>query len=168
MALKKIDIKEISCNPMELIGKQWMLITAGNQESYNTMTASWGHLGCVWGMPSSVVYVRPQRYTKQFVDREEYYTLAFFPEEYKKALGYLGSHSGRDEDKVAKVGLTPVFGEKSVWFAEASLVLVCRKLYRAPILEEGFLDKTVMEEDYPNRDFHDLYVGQIVEAYAAD
>lgn len=167
MSLQKIDIKEILCNPMEKIGREWMLITAGTEKTgYNTMTASWGQLGCVWGKPTSVVFVRPQRYTKEFIDREEYYTLAFFPEEYRKALGYLGSHSGRDEDKVAKVGLTPVFSDKSTWFREASLVLVCRKLYRAPILEEGFLDKELMEADYPHRDFHDLYVGEIVEAYA--
>lgn len=165
MALRKIDLNEITCNPMEKIGKEWMLITAGKQGSYNTMTASWGNLGCLWGKPTSLIYVRPQRYTKQFVDREDYYTLTFFPEEYKKALSYLGSHSGRDEDKVAKVGLTPVFGEKSVWFEEASLVLVCRKLYRAPIQEGCFLDKDVMEKCYPTRDFHDLYVGEIVEAY---
>lgn len=165
MSLKPIDLNSISCNPMELIAKEWMLITAGNRDSYNTMTASWGHLGSLWGRYTSLIFVRPQRYTKQFVDREEYYTLTFFPAEYKKALAYLGSHSGRDEDKAAKVGLTPVFGEKSVWFEEASLVLVCRKLYRAPILEEGFTDKSLVDEEYPKRDFHDLYVGEIVEAY---
>lgn len=165
MSLKPIDLNSISCNPMELIAKEWMLITAGNRDSYNTMTASWGHLGSLWGRYTSLIYVRPQRYTKQFVDREEYYTLTFFPAEYKKALAYLGSHSGRDEDKAAKVGLTPVFGEKSVWFEEASLVLVCRKLYRAPILEEGFTDKSLVDEEYPKSDFHDLYVGEIVEAY---
>lgn len=166
MSLQKIDWKEITLNPMDKIANEWMLITAGNEkEGYNTMTASWGGLGCIWGKPVSTVYIRPQRYTKQFVDREEYYTLTFFPPEYKKALGYLGSHSGRDEDKVSKVGLTPVFGEKSTWFKEANLVLVCRKMYQAPIKEEYFLDREIMEEDYPNRDFHDLYIGEIVEAY---
>lgn len=170
MCLEKMELSELNCNPMNLIAKEWMLVTAGSQSGgYNTMTASWGHMGSIWGhgggKPTTVIYIRPQRYTKEFVDREEYYTLSFFPEEYKKALGYLGSHSGRDEDKVAKVGLTPVFGEKAPWFAEASLVLVCRKLYRAPLVEEGFLDRKVMEEAYPNRDFHDMYVGEIVEAY---
>jgi flavin reductase (DIM6/NTAB) family NADH-FMN oxidoreductase RutF len=109
------------------------------------------------------VYIRPQRYTKSFVDREELYTLTFFPREYRRALGYLGTKSGRDEDKVANAGLTPVFFDGFTTFREASLTLVCRKLYRAPIVEEGFLDKEVMEECYPNRDFHDLYIGQIVK-----
>jgi len=168
MALKEIDVKELTVNPMTLIAKEWMLVTAGNAvRGYNTMTASWGHLGSLWGhgggLPTSVIYIRPQRYTKEFVDREGYYTLSFFSEDYKKALGYLGSHSGRDEDKVAKMGLTPVFDCDSTYFAEAKMVMVCRKLYRGSLSEEGFVDKTVMEDCYPNRDFHDFYVGQIVK-----
>lgn len=169
MALKEIKLDELQMNPMYKIGKEWMLITAGNQErGYNTMTASWGELGCLWGKPSSVIFVRPQRYTKEFVDREAYYSLCFFPEEYHKALSYLGSHSGRDEDKVAAVGITPVSDDKTTWFEEASLVLVCRKLYRAPILEEGFLDRDVLDGCYPKRDFHDMYVGEIVAAYVSE
>lgn len=166
--MKKIDISELQMNPMTKIGKEWMLVTAGCQErGYNTMTASWGHLGHIWGFDTSVIYVRPQRYTKQFVDREEKYTLCFFPG-YKKEMGYLGTKSGRDEDKVAAVGLTPVFGDGFTYFAEASLVLVCRKLYQAPLKEEYFLDKSIVTDDYPKKDFHDLYVGEILEVYVND
>ncbi len=167
--MKEISVNELSLNPMTLIGNEWMLITAGNEErGYNTMTASWGHLGSLWGHPTSVVYVRPQRYTKEFIDREAYYTLSFFPESYHKALGYLGTHSGRDGDKVAAVGLTPVSDACGTWFKEASLVLVCRKLYRAPLVEEGFLDRRVLDSHYPERDLHDLYVGEIVRVLVAD
>ena len=166
--MKKIDVSELRMNPMTKIGKEWMLVTAGSKErGYNTMTASWGHLGHIWGFDTSVIYVRPQRYTKQFVDREEKYTLCFFPG-YKKEMGYLGTKSGRDEDKVAAVGLTPVFGDGFTYFAEASLVLVCRKLYRAPLKEEYFLDKSIVTDDYPKKDFHDLYVGEILEVYVND
>ena len=166
--MKEVSVQELQLNPMTLIAKEWMLVTAGTKErGYNTMTASWGHLGSIWGhgggKPTSVIFVRPQRYTKQFVDREELYTLCFFPQEYKPQLAYLGSHSGRDEDKVAKTGFTPAFGEGFTYFEEASLVLVCRKLYRAPVVEAGFLDKDVLEDCYPERDFHDLYVGEIVK-----
>ncbi|MBQ8610164.1 MAG: flavin reductase [Oscillospiraceae bacterium] len=165
--MKEIDVSAVSINPMTAIAKQWMLITAGTEETgYNTMTASWGHLGSVWGhgggLPTAAVYVRPQRYTKQFVDREPLFTLCFF-EGKKQALAYLGSHSGRDGDKVAAAGLTPAFGEGYTYFEEASLVLVCRKLYRAPLVEEGFLDKAIVEDCYPERDFHDLYIGEIVK-----
>ncbi len=164
MNFREISPEELNINPVTMIGQEWMLITAGNEaRGYNTMTASWGHLGYIWGAPTSVVYVRPQRYTRRFVDREDCYTLCVFPEAYKKALGYLGSHSGRDGDKVAHVGLTPVFDGDCTYFEEAKLVLVCRKLYQMPLTEEAFLDKAVMEAHYPQRDFHDLYVGEIVK-----
>ncbi len=171
--MKEIDVNTLSLNPMDMIAHEWMLVTAGNEErGYNTMTASWGHLGSIWGhgggMPTAVIYVRPQRYTKQFVDREEYFSLSVFPAVYKKALGYLGSHSGRDEDKVAIAGLTPEFSEETTWFKEAKLVLVCRKLYRAPIVEEGFIDKKVLDDAYPKRDFHDMYVGEIVKVLVSE
>lgn len=170
MALKKIDIKELTVNPMTLISDEWLLITAGNQErGYNTMTACWGHLGAIWGqgkgLPTTVIYIRPQRYTKEFIDREQLYTLSFFPKKYKKALAYLGTHSGRDGDKISETGLTPVFGTDSTWFEEAKLVLVCRKLYHAPLLEEGFTDRQIVEHNYPERDFHEMYISEIIEAY---
>jgi flavin reductase (DIM6/NTAB) family NADH-FMN oxidoreductase RutF len=168
--MREISVSELNFNPFDLIGKDWMLVTAGNEErGYNTMTASWGHLGSIWGhhggSATAVIYVRPQRYTKQFVDREDIFTLCFFEEAYHKALGYLGSHSGRDGDKVAHVGMTPVFADDTTYFAEAKLVLVCRKLYMAPLVEEGFIDKDVLEDSYPQRDFHQMYVGEIVACY---
>lgn len=171
--MKEIPVHELSLNPMAKIAKQWMLVTAGTKSrGYNTMTASWGHLGSIWGhgggLPTAVIYLRPQRYTKEFVDREDYYTLSFFSEAYKKQLAYLGTVSGRDEDKVSAAGLTPEFDENSTWFAEAELVLLCRKLYQAPIREEYFLDRSIVEDCYPQRDFHDLYIGEIVKALIAE
>ena len=169
--MKEITVSELHMNPVTGISNGWMLLTAGCEErGYNTMTCSWGHLGslCNCSSGTAVCYVRPQRYTKEFVDREPLYTLCFFPEAYKKQLAYLGSHSGRDEDKVAKVGLTPVFDGGFTYFAEATLVLVCRKLYRAPMIEAGFLDKSVLEHNYPNRDLHDMYIGEIVKILAAE
>ena len=159
--MKEIPVSELNLNPYTKIHNDWMLVTAGDASGYNTMTASWGHIGSLWNKPTAICYVRPQRYTKEFIDREDRYTLCFFPQEYHKALGYLGSHSGRDEDKVAAVGLTPAFGEDFTYFEEAELVLVCRTLYQAPLTEEAFRDKTVMDAMYPDRDFHDLYIGAI-------
>ncbi|MBQ2990827.1 MAG: flavin reductase [Clostridia bacterium] len=165
--MREIPVNELTLNPMTKIAKEWMLVTAGTKETgYNTMTASWGHLGSLWGhgggLPTAVAYVRPQRYTKAFMDRELYYTLSFFAPEHHQKLAYLGSHSGRDEDKVTRVGLTPAFFDGYTTFEEASLTLVCRKLYRAPLVEEGFVDRAVMEDCYPKRDFHDMYIGEIV------
>lgn len=165
--MKEIEITEMNINPTTLISDEWMLITAGCKNDYNTMTACWGHIGAIWGqgkgLPTAVIYVRPQRYTKEFIDREEFYTLSFFDRAYKKSLGYLGTHSGRVEDKVKKVGLTPVFNDRYTYFKEAKLVLVCRKLYRAPLKEEFFIDKQIMQDNYPNKDFHDMYIGEIAK-----
>ncbi|MBE6935461.1 MAG: flavin reductase family protein [Ruminococcaceae bacterium] len=173
--MKEIALESLQLNPMTMIADDWWLITAGNEErGYNTMTASWGHMGSIWGrpghgnLPTIVVYVRPQRYTKEFVDREELFTLTVFDWEHHKALGYLGTKSGRDEDKVAAVGFTPVFMDGTTGFAEARLTFVCRKLYRAPILEEGFCDREIVDAMYPERDFHDMYVGEILKVYAKD
>ena len=159
--MKEISVSDLQLNPYTKIAKDWMLVTAGGPSAYNTMTASWGHLGSLWNQPTAICYVRPQRYTREFIDREARYTLCFFPEEYHKALGYLGTKSGRDEDKVAKVGMTPAFGEGYTYFEEAELVLVCRTLYQAPLKEENFRDREVMDRNYPDRDFHDLYIGAI-------
>ena len=171
--MKEISVSELSFNPMTMIAKEWMLVTAGNESrGYNTMTASWGHLGSIWGhgggLPTAVIYLRPQRYTKEFVDREELFTISVFPEEYKKDLGYLGRVSGRDEDKVAATGLTPVFEEDCTYFQQAKLVLVCRKLYQSTLQADGFIDKSILTEHYPNRDLHDMYIGQILKVLVAD
>lgn len=167
MSLKAIDMKELKFNPMTLIGKEWMLVSAGNEKSFNTMTAQWGHLGAIWNgdMPTSVMYLRPQRYTRTFVDKENYYTLSFFDEAYKKDLMYLGTHSGRDEDKLAKTSLTPVFSDESVYFKEAKMVFVCRKVYRGKLHEESFVDQDILKQNYPEHDFHYVYIGEIVKAY---
>lgn len=122
--MKEIQVKDLQLNPMTLISDGWMLITAGNEKNgFNTMTASWGHLGAIWGtnkgLPTATVYIRPHRYTKEFVDREDEFTLSFFNNDYKRQLAYLGTHSGRDEDKVAKMGLSPGFVDNTTYFKEA-------------------------------------------------
>lgn len=166
--MKEIERSQLTLDPFALIGGDWFLLTAGTEaRSYNTMTCSWGHFGPLWANDTAVVYVRPQRYTKEFVDREELYTLSFFDGR-KKELGYLGSRSGRDEDKVTAVGLTPVFENGYTYFKEAKLVIVCKKLYQAPLKEEYFLDKETAEKNYPDRDFHDLYVGKIEKILVAE
>ena len=157
--MREISVTELQVTP-QMIGNEWWLVTAGDEaKGYNTMTASWGHVGVIWQRPTAIVYIRPQRYTKEFVDRADRYTLSLFGGGYKKEMGYLGSHSGRDEDKVAKVGLTPVFEEDYTYFAEAEIVVVCRKLYQAPLLPTGFIDAGIIDKHYPDSDFHDMYIG---------
>lgn len=161
--LKKIDINKLEVNVFESIGKNWMLVTAGNEDTgSNTLTASWGGLGVLWNKNVATIYIRPQRYTKVFIDNEEYFTLSFFEDDYKKTLGYLGRVSGRDEDKIKKVGLNINYEDNVPYFKEAKLVLICKKLYHAPILEEGFVVEEVSTRNYPEKDFHEMYIGEIV------
>ena len=100
MAFRSVPYDSLSLNPFTKIGKEWALLTAGDENGFNTMTVSWGAMGFMWGKPSVTVYIRPQRYTKEFVDTRDTFTLSFYPAEKKDALSYLGKVSGRDEDKV--------------------------------------------------------------------
>ncbi len=164
--LTKIDPKALTFNPFQVIGAQWALITAGTKERCNTMTASWGGVGILWNKPVATVYIRPQRYTKAFVDRENTFTLSFLPEEYREQLVYCGRVSGRDEDKIARCGFTVEAAECGApYFAEAELVLVCRKLYRQTLTPGSFLEQDLIGKNYPSRDFHDMYIAEIIEAY---
>lgn len=163
--MKPIDIKSITLNPFYSIGDDWILLAAGDADDHNAMTVSWAHMGYIWNRPTAIAYVRPQRYTKAYMDREELFTLSRFAPEYKKTLGYLGTHSGRDGDKIAASGLTAVSVDGTTGFKEAELTLVCRKLYRAPITREGFIDESIVDKCYPSGDFHDLYIGEIIGAY---
>lgn len=166
--MKKIYFKDLKKNPYTMFADEWALISAGtSKNNYNTMTASWGHIGCLWGhkggKPTVVIYVRPTRYTKKFVEENDYFSLTFFDEKYRKDLAYLGAHSGRDEDKVSKTSLTPCEDNRAVYFNEANTVLICRKLYSQDIKEENFIDKNIIDDSYPLRDFHTMYVGEIEE-----
>jgi flavin reductase (DIM6/NTAB) family NADH-FMN oxidoreductase RutF len=137
---KTINPTEITDNVFKLLDKDWMLVTAGNLEDYNTMTASWGHLGILWSLPIAIAYIRPQRYTSGFANRYPDYTLSFFTDRYRPALQFCGTRSGRDHDKAAETGLTPVQTERgNVIFEEARLVLECRKIYEDDLKKKNFL-----------------------------
>lgn len=162
---QRIDPKHIKDNVFSLIGDQWMLVTAGTEEKCNTMTASWGGLGVLWGAPAATCYIRPQRYTKEFLDREEYFTLTFFNEEYRKALALCGSKSGRDVDKIKECGFTVRTADCGApYFEQARLVLVCRKRF-VQEMDPNRIPQDVKEKWYPDQDYHTMYIGEIVEAY---
>lgn len=138
-----------------------MLVTAKKEDKINTMTASWGGLGVMWGKQVTFVVIRPQRYTKEFVDSADTFSLSFLPDSYREALGYLGRVSGRDEDKIEKCGLTPVCDGETPYFQEAETVLICRKLYCQDYEKAGFLQKEICEKWYENEDFHTMYIAEI-------
>lgn len=160
---KQINPEELSKNPFYLIGKEWMLITAEKDKKVNTMTASWGGVGVMWGKNVAYVVIRPQRYTKEFVDNAEGFSLTFFDESYKKQLGYLGSVSGREEDKIKKAELTIEYKDNIPYFTEGNLVMLCKKLFVQPLQETNFLEKELIEKWYPQKDYHTLYIVEITD-----
>ena len=156
-------------NAFDLIGQQWMLVTAGTEESFNTMTASWGGIGWLWNRPVAFVFIRPERYTHDFTEKCERMTLSFYTEEWRKALQLCGTKSGRDTDKVAETGLTPHRLETgAMTFAQARLTVDGRKLFKAPMQEAHFLDKKVLDRWYGEHGgLHDVYVIEIEGVYEA-
>jgi len=158
-----IQASEITDNVFKLLDKDWMLITAGRMDHYNTMTASWGHMGIMWNLPVAMAWIRPQRYTFEFVEQYSDFTLSFFSEEHRKALQFCGSRSGRDFDKAAETGLTPLATEAgNVFFQEARLVMECRKIYSDDLKKEQFILPEVAQKHYAKGDYHRFYMGEIV------
>ena len=159
---KEIKATEIKDNIVDLLKNNWGLVTAGDSEKYNMMTVSWGAMGEIWGKDSVTVYIRPQRYTEEFIDSKDYFTLSFFSLEDKQRVhSVCGSKSGRDVDKTKECGLTPNFNENAPYFEEAKLVLVCKKMAKGKFDPEEFIDKEIEDKWYPEKDFHYIYVGEI-------
>ena len=154
---------KLSESAFKLIGSDWTLITAGGIDSFNTMTASWGGLGVIWGKNVCYLVIRPGRYTYEFMEKSETFTLTFFEEKHRPALTYCGTYSGRDVDKVKETGLTPVESDcGSVYFDEARVVMECKKIYFQDIDPANFVDPDIAE-NYPEKDYHRMYIGEITK-----
>ena len=161
---REINIKDLKESPAELFDSRWGLLSAGDKNAYNMMTVSWGMLGELWNKDVCTVFVRPQRYTYEFTEKGEYFTVSFFPEKMKKALSICGTKSGRNIDKVSQAGLTPVFTDGTVTFEEAEYTVICRRIAVQTIDPSGFIDGEI-ESNYPKKDYHLVYIGEIVKAY---
>jgi flavin reductase (DIM6/NTAB) family NADH-FMN oxidoreductase RutF len=162
---KEISPDMIRRNPFQMIGKEWMLITAGDEDKVNTMTASWGGLGVMYGKNVVFIVVRPHRYTKEFLDQEDTFSLSFLDKEYKDKLNYLGSVSGRTEDKITKSGLTLDRFNKTPFFLEATNVLICKKLYVQQMNGDGILEERFKSTFYQSDDYHFLYIAEVTNAF---
>lgn len=161
-AFTEILPAQIKDNPFKLLSSDWMLITAGTPGAFNMMTASWGGLGHLWDKNVCFCFVRPSRHTYGLMERSPHFTLSFFGEEFRDALNFCGSYSGKDMDKAAKTGLVPVNGpENTVYFQQARLVLACRKIYFQDLMPGHFLDPEI-REFYGMPDYHRMYVGEVI------
>lgn len=158
---KNIHPADIKDNPFKLIGKDWMLITAGNFESYNTMTASWGGTGVLWEKNVCTCFIRPQRHTFGFVENSDFFTLSFFEEKHRSILEFCGTRSGKDVNKASVTGLTPLQDNTGcVYFQEARLVIICKKIYFQDLDPNNFLAETI-HEHYPKNDYHRMFIGEV-------
>lgn len=150
-------------SPFKLIGKDWMLITAEKDGKMNTMTASWGGFGVMWGKNVAYIVLRPQRYTKEFVDQSDTFSLSFLDNSFKTTLTYLGTKSGRDEDKITNSKLTVLHSEDIPYFEEANIAVLCKKLYAQDYKPECFITPELNEKWYPEVDYHTLYIAEITK-----
>lgn len=164
---KEISARELQGNFIKMLSEDWALLTAGTIDSFNTMTVSWGGIGEFWNKDVGFVFVRPQRYTYEFIEKNDYFSLSFFGGEYKKELGLCGSKSGRDIDKMAETGFIPVNLGNTVDFEQAKITVVMKKLAYQDMKPDGFLDESIMK-NYANNDFHRIYVGEIVKILLND
>jgi len=155
----------LELNPFTKIGKEWMLITAGNKEKANTMTASWGGLGVIWGKNVAYVFVRDSRYTKEFIDANDTFSLTFL-EGQMPALKYLGTVSGRDEDKIANARFHVNYSDDTPFIDEGNLVFICRKLSATRMTADQFIDPKLADMFYKDGDMHTMYVGEITQILA--
>ncbi len=167
MAFKEIPIGSLTFNPFEKIGKEWFLVTAGDENGYNTMTASWGFMGVMWNKNTMTTVIRPSRYTYEFIEKAGLFTVSFLPEEKRPALNFCGSRSGRDFDKAAQTGLTPLFTDGTTAFEDAELIFVCRKIYAGDMDKNNLADdlKSNYEENEP---MHKQFIGEILKVYVKE
>lgn len=159
-----VDPMELEENFLKKIKLEWALLTAAKPDgTVNTMTISWGEFGHFWNEFVVTVGVRPQRYTKEFMDASDSFSVSFLCPAHRKELAYLGEASGRDEDKIKKSGLTLTSYESIPFFEEATLAVFCKTLYSQELSETGFRNNQILEKMYPEKDLHTLYIGAIQE-----
>ena len=172
MNLKKISPENAEFNVFKKIGSDWMLISACDEsrtdKKLNTMTASWGGFGVLWGKNVFFCFIRPQRFTKEFIDASDTISLSFFNESHRQALTKCGKLSGRDCDKISEAGLTPYIENNAVFFKEASVTIVGKKLFAQYIDKNSFIDKSIIDSCYSAGDFHEMYVCEITGIYKSD
>ena len=166
--MKEINIRDIKTGATELINDIWGLVTAGNEENFNSMTVSWGALGEIWNKDAAFIFIRHSRYTYEFLENGGLFTLSFYDEKYKGALGRIyGAKSGRDTDKTAESGFTPVFTDGAVTYAQAKYTLVCRVVASQDLNPAGFIDQSI-NDMYAGGDIHKMFVGEILKVYEND
>ena len=141
--------------------QDWAVLSAGESGHYNAMTIGWAYFGCLWNIPSAMVFVRESRYTLEFLEKYDRFAISFYPPEYHKALITMGHKSGRNVDKAAITGFVPKFVEGSVTFEQACLTVICRKMY-SQWMDMSAFPSAVVDRFYSKGNVHKMFAGQIV------
>ncbi len=170
---RKINPKQLNENVFKTIGDDWVLITAGSPNDFNTMTAAWGTLGILWSRPVAICFIRPTRYTYSFMENSDTFSISFFGEEHKEILNYCGTHSGRNVNKISETGLNPQKFDlpddgETIGFQQSRLIICCKKIYAQDMTKDCFVDQSLVEDIYPKSDFHKLYAGEILVCYTKE
>ncbi len=162
-----MDLKKFNIAPLYELDQEWALLTVGNNKKYNSMTISWGGFGTIWNKPVVTVYVKPIRYTYEFMENNEYFTISFYDEKYRKDLGVMGTKSGRDFDKVSCTKLTPEFLKNSTTFKESKLTIICKKIYFQDLdiknIDKNSISQKEIDRFYGKEPMHRMYIGEVID-----
>ncbi len=163
---QKVDPKLLPDNFMKTIGDEWLLITAGTPESFNTMTASWGAVGILWNKPVAICFIRSTRYTFDFANQNKIFTLSFFTEKEQSILNFCGTRSGKNVDKISATGMRPLPTENAgIGYEQSRLCMECNKIYFDDLNPEKFQLPEIDQKIYPKKDYHRMYIGEILNCY---
>ncbi len=162
-----MDLKNFKLAPLYTLDQEWALLSVGDKKKFNAMTISWGGLGTIWNKPVVTVYVKPNRYTYELMENNEYFTISFYDQKYKKDLGIMGSKSGRNLDKISLTELTPEYNQNTISFKEAKLTIICKKIYFQDLKLENINKESITQKEidrfYQKEPMHRMYIGEVID-----
>lgn len=165
-SFQDVSVDLVEMNPFEKVGKDWMVVTAGSEKMSNAMTASWGGFGVMWGKNVAYVVIRHSRFTKTFIDRDKKFSLSFLSEKHRGLMKFLGTVSGRDEDKMREANVLVNFHKDVPFMDLADLVFICRVMSATEIKAEDFIDDNIDKQWYGDGDYHTMYIAEITDILA--
>lgn len=161
-----MPVELLEFNPFTKIGKEWALVTVGSKDTANPMTVSWGGLGVLWGKNAAFIFIRDSRYTKELLDKYDFFSISFLSEKYRDALNYCGSHSGREENKIEHACLTLAARHGIPYIDEGNFILLCKKMAATRLTEDTFISHSIKDKWYPDGDLHTMYIAEIIDVLA--
>ena len=162
--INQCSIKDIVIDEFK---NKFALVTARKKDgSFNMCTVAWGSIGELWSKDVVTVYVKENRYTYEFLQEDDYFTVTFFTPDQRDVLKICGTKSGRDIDKVKQCNLKPIVLENGITFENYRRVYLCKKIYQSPFKKECFVNsKEIIDKYYKDEPMHNFYIGEIIKVY---